>query len=59
MYYAKCPNEGCKNDYVGETKRSIVERMKDLNSRDNISHIETCLRKSSHPCLGEIFSDTR
>ena len=25
----KCPNEGCKDDYVGKTKRCTVERIKD------------------------------
>ena len=39
VYYGKCPNEGCKDDYVGETKRRIVERIKDHNSKDNSSHL--------------------
>ena len=47
MYYGKCPNEGCKGDYVGETKRRIVERIKDHNSKDNRSHL---LKRASENC---------
>ena len=32
VYYSKCPNEGCKNDCVEETKRCIAEGIKDHNS---------------------------
>ena len=39
VYYGKCPNEGCKDEYVGETKRCTVERIKDHNSKDNSSHL--------------------
>ena len=47
MYYGKCPNEGCKDDYVGETKRRIVERIKDHNSKDNCSHL---LKRARENC---------
>ena len=39
VYYGECPGEGCKDDYVGETKRCIVERINDHNSKDNSSHL--------------------
>ena len=39
VYYGKCHNEGCKDDDIGETKRRIVERIKDRNSKDNSSHL--------------------
>ena len=32
-------NGGCKDDYVGETKGRIVERIKDHNSKHNSSHL--------------------
>ena len=38
VYYGKCPSEGCKDDYVRETKRRIVQRIKDHNSKQNSSH---------------------
>ena len=39
VYYGKCPNEACTDDYVDETKRRTVERIKDHNSKDNSSHL--------------------
>ena len=38
-YYGKCPSEGSKDNYAGETKRRIVERIKDHNSEDNSSYL--------------------
>ena len=39
VYSGKCRNEECKDGYVGEIKRRIVERIKDHNSKDNSSHL--------------------
>ena len=39
VYYGKYPSKGCKDDYVGERKRHIVEKIKDRNSKDNNSHL--------------------
>ena len=37
-YYGKCPSEGCNDNYVGETTRCILQRIKDLNSKYNNPH---------------------
>ena len=29
VYHIKCPSEGCQENYMGETNRCIVERIKD------------------------------
>ena len=35
VQYGKCPSEGCKNDYIGETESRIVERIKYHNNKNN------------------------
>ena len=37
--YAKCPEESCPHDYVGESGTRVLERAKDRNGRDTSSHI--------------------
>ena len=32
--YGKCPNPNCKDDYIGETDRRVIERVIDYNKRD-------------------------
>ena len=39
VYYGKCPNQTCTEDYIGETDRRIRERIIDHNKRDKNSHI--------------------
>ena len=39
VYYAKCPEESCSHDYVGESGRRVLERVQDHNSEDTSSHI--------------------
>ena len=34
VYYGKCPNANCKDDYIGETDRKVIERVIDHNKRD-------------------------
>ena len=34
VYYSKCPNKTCNEDYVGETDRRIEERIIDHKKRD-------------------------
>ena len=36
--HGKCSSEESKDDHVGETKRRIVETIKDQNSKGNTSH---------------------
>ena len=35
IYHAKCPEQTCIDDYVGESARPITERIKDHNGRDH------------------------
>ena len=37
VYYSKCPNKTCNEDYVGETDRRIEERIMDHKKRDKKS----------------------
>ena len=39
VHYAKCPEESCPCDYVAESGRRVLERVKDHNGRDICSHI--------------------
>ena len=53
VYYGKCPNEGCKDDYVGETKRCIVERIRGHNSKDNSFCLLKHARENGHTHVWE------
>ena len=53
VYYGKCPNEGYKDDYVGETKKCIVERIKDRKSKDNSSHLLKHARENGYTHICE------
>ena len=48
-----CPNHGCKDDYVRETKRCIAERIKDHNSKDNSSHLLKHAHENGHTHVWE------
>ena len=39
VYYAKCPEESYPHDYVSESDRRVLERVKDHNGRDTSFHI--------------------
>ena len=39
VYHAKCAEESCTDDYVGETARCISEYVLDHSERDENSHI--------------------
>ena len=39
VYYAKCPKQYCTEDYTGETKRRLIERVKDHSGKDLKSHL--------------------
>ena len=39
VYYADCPNQKCRENYIGESGRRISKRIKDHNGRDQKSHI--------------------
>ena len=48
VYYGKCPNQTCTEDYIGETDRRIKERIIDHNKRDKNSHILKHSREEGH-----------
>ena len=39
IYQVKCSAENCSNDYIGESARRIIERVKDHGGRDTKSHV--------------------
>ena len=48
VYYADCPNEKCRENYIGEGSRRISERINDHNVRDLKSHILRHSVESGH-----------
>ena len=45
-YYAKCPGEVCREDYIGETRRRLFAGMIDHSGRDKNSHVlKHCIEK--------------
>ena len=47
---AKCAQESCNDDYVGETARRISKRVLDHSARDKNSHILKHQIEKEHPC---------
>ena len=39
IYYVKCPEGQCSEDYTGETAQRLSERVLDYNGRDANSHL--------------------
>ena len=39
IYYTKCPEEFCTEDYLGETGHRIIERVADHAGNDRQSHL--------------------
>ena len=39
IYQVKCSAENCSDDYIGESARRIIERVKDHSGRDTKSHV--------------------
>ena len=39
VYYVKCPESQCSEDYTGETAQKLSERVPDHNGRDAKSHL--------------------
>ena len=53
VYYSKCPNKTCNEDYVGETDRRNEERIMDHNKRDKNSHLLKHSREKNHQHVWE------
>ena len=52
VYYAKCPEEYCPHDYVSESGRRVLERMKDHNGRGTSSHVfKHCVAADHQVCF--------
>ena len=51
VYYGKCPNQTCTEDYIRETERRIKERVIEHNKRDKNSHILKHSREEGHTHL--------
>ena len=39
VYYIKCPDQSCNQDYLGETGRRIIERTADHSGKDKHSDL--------------------
>ena len=39
IYQVKCLAENCSDDYIGESARHVIERVKDHGGRDTKSHV--------------------
>ena len=48
VYCADCPNETCRENYIGESGRRISKRIKDHIGRDLKSHILRHSVESGH-----------
>ena len=48
VYHSKCPSQGCHENYIEETNRHIVERIKDHNHRDKNSHLLKHAHEKGH-----------
>ena len=48
VYYAKCPEEQCTEDYTGETGRPLIERVKDHSGKDSKSHLFKHAMETNH-----------
>ena len=48
VYYAKCPEEQCTEDYTGETGRRLIERVKDHSGKDSKSHLFKHAKETNH-----------
>ena len=52
IYRSVCTTESCDEDYVGECARMLHERVKDLNSRDHLSHLVKYAGETGHLPVG-------
>ena len=52
VYYDKCLNIKCKNDYVGETNRRSIERIIDHNKREKKSQLLKYAQDENMPMCG-------
>ena len=48
VYYVKCPDQPCNQDYLGETGRRIIERTADHSGKDKRSHLYKHVCNENH-----------
>ena len=48
IYYANCTKPSCRDNYVGESSRRIIERIEDHSGRDHSSHMVKHNIETSH-----------
>ena len=48
VYYVNCTEPSCRDNYVGETGRRIIERIKDHSGRDHALHVVRHNIETSH-----------
>ena len=48
MHHVKCSTENCMDDYIGESARHIIERVKDHGGRDTKSHVLKLSSEKEH-----------
>ena len=51
IYYSKCPEPNCNENYLGETGRRIIERTSDHCGKDKQSHLLKHALISNHPVV--------
>ena len=51
IYQGNCPENGCPDNYIGETARRISERVLDHNGKDINSHFYKHSIKTGHQTL--------
>ena len=57
IYLGTCPETTCNDNYIGEAKRRIFERVKDYNSRDFKSQLLKHALKQSSTCFRKRFQN--
>ena len=55
VYYSRCLDETCNEDYVGETDKRIEERIIDHNKRDKNSHLLKQSGEKNHQHVQESY----
>ena len=53
VYYSKCPDKTCSEDYISKTDRRIEERIINHNKRDKNSHLLKHSREKNHQHVWE------
>ena len=53
IYLGACPETACNDNYIGEAKRRIFERVKNHNGRDFNSHLLKHVLENNHRHVSE------